>query len=762
MTNFRMILYDFIVKWALVVMGVLASVSSLASPGQLTYQGRIVRSDGTPLESSNVSFIFQITNPSGSCIIYQELITGYSMVNSSGVFDVAIGTGSIQYPLGGTVGVLDVFDNTKIFTCGSCSLVAGTYVCADGSSTYTASTGDIRKLRVSFYDGSGWQTISPDNVIRSVPFAGYSLSAQKLGAYSSSDFLIKAGLPTCTAGTFLTWDGSSLSCSAGSGTGGGTVTAVSSANSYLSVANGTSTPALTVNVGQTANTVAAGNDSRIVNAIQSSATVSGGLSGTLLSPTVSKIQGVSVSGTAPSSTGQVLRWNGASWTPNFVSMFDLRSTITGAQAFGGVGCTAGQTLTWTAATDNLSCTNIAISSSQITYSSQTANTFLAAPNGSAGSPTFRAITSADLPSGTLSGSGTSGYVPYYSSSTALGNSSLYYDGTNVGIGTTNPARLLHVNGPIRVTASALPGTPATGDVAVDSGDSNKLKWYDGSGWQAAGNGITGAVNLSSASYTVTASDNGKAFYYSNNASGVINLPALSSVSNGFSITIHRQVSQSLTITPNGSDKFPAGISSIEMQGKNLQSATIMKLGSLWALTNQTDDCTVGKDCWTADSSSGMTQIYAGTYKGHQYFTTPGGCTDSSTPTCAGGTDSVMKAWANNSGTTANGIDAIATDDMEYGAAQSAALAANYTDTDAAKFCENMVYAGYSDWYLPAKEELVFITENKATLGGFSYTGAYWASTEAGTGTAWYRTLGFGTSNYYTKTTAYYVRCVRRF
>jgi hypothetical protein len=59
-------------------------------------------------------------------------------------------------------------------------------------------------------------------------------------------------------------------------------------------------------------------------------------------------------------------------------------------------------------------------------------------------------------------------------------------GGNVGIGTTSPGRLLHVNGPMRVTASALPGTPATGDIAVDSGDANKLKWYDGSGWQAAG------------------------------------------------------------------------------------------------------------------------------------------------------------------------------------------------------------------------------------------------------------------------------------
>ncbi|MFN9069086.1 MAG: beta strand repeat-containing protein, partial [Bdellovibrionales bacterium] len=63
---------------------------------------------------------------------------------------------------------------------------------------------------------------------------------------------------------------------------------------------------------------------------------------------------------------------------------------------------------------------------------------------------------------------------------------------NVGIGTTTPTQLLHVNGPMRLTASALPGTPAAGDIAVDSGDANKLKYYDGSAWQTAG-GTSGSL-----------------------------------------------------------------------------------------------------------------------------------------------------------------------------------------------------------------------------------------------------------------------------
>ncbi|MFN8846847.1 MAG: hypothetical protein ACK5W9_08355, partial [Bdellovibrionales bacterium] len=57
---------------------------------------------------------------------------------------------------------------------------------------------------------------------------------------------------------------------------------------------------------------------------------------------------------------------------------------------------------------------------------------------------------------------------------------------SVGIGTTAPTRPLHVNGPIRLTATAIPTTALIGDIIVDSGDSNKLKFYDGSTWQTAG------------------------------------------------------------------------------------------------------------------------------------------------------------------------------------------------------------------------------------------------------------------------------------
>ncbi|WP_413943142.1 beta strand repeat-containing protein [Bdellovibrio sp. HCB-162] len=197
-----------------------------ASPASLTYQGRILKTDGTPLEYANVSFLFQILDPSGDCLIYQEQVNNVNMAKSKGVFDVAIGKGSMQFPTGGGFTILDAFNNSKIFTCGTCSVAGGSYTCTDGATTYTSVMGDERKLRVSFYDGASWKTISTDNSIRSVPFSAFAQSAQKLGDNVPSDFLTKVGLPNCGANTFLSWNSATgtMTCAGVSGASGGTVT----------------------------------------------------------------------------------------------------------------------------------------------------------------------------------------------------------------------------------------------------------------------------------------------------------------------------------------------------------------------------------------------------------------------------------------------------------------------------------------------------------------------------------------------------------
>jgi Chaperone of endosialidase len=57
-----------------------------------------------------------------------------------------------------------------------------------------------------------------------------------------------------------------------------------------------------------------------------------------------------------------------------------------------------------------------------------------------------------LPFATVAGSGTTNYIPIWTSSTALGNSKLYQTGGDVGIGTTHPGSVLDVTGRINTTA----------------------------------------------------------------------------------------------------------------------------------------------------------------------------------------------------------------------------------------------------------------------------------------------------------------------
>lgn len=324
------------------------SLSAWAAPNALTFQGRIVGDSGAPLQYNNVSFIFQITDPAGACVIYEEQVNGYNMANSGGVFDVPIGSGAVAFPTGGSFYVLDAFNNSRAsFDC-------------KGGATYAPAVSDHRRMRVQFHDGTGWKLISPDSVIRSVPFAGYAESAQKLGTNVASDFLLKSILPVCSSGTFLNWTGSGFTCAGVSGASGGTVTDVTSTNNYLSIVNGTSTPALTINVGTVANTLAAGNDSRIVNALQAGASAGGDLSGSYPNPSVGKIRGTSVANAVPT-TGQVLKYDGANWTPMSLATSDISgiSSYLTQSAFNSyvssASCGVSQTMYWNSVSGNFQC-----------------------------------------------------------------------------------------------------------------------------------------------------------------------------------------------------------------------------------------------------------------------------------------------------------------------------------------------------------------------------------------------------------------------
>ncbi|MEW5923036.1 MAG: hypothetical protein AB1746_03525 [Candidatus Zixiibacteriota bacterium] len=70
-------------------------------------------------------------------------------------------------------------------------------------------------------------------------------------------------------------------------------------------------------------------------------------------------------------------------------------------------------------------------------------------------------------------------------STMIGPDKSYFKGGNVGIGTENPQRSLHVTGVMRLEPTTVPPTdPMPGDMYIDASDGNRLKIFDGTVWQS--------------------------------------------------------------------------------------------------------------------------------------------------------------------------------------------------------------------------------------------------------------------------------------
>lgn len=70
--------------------------------------------------------------------------------------------------------------------------------------------------------------------------------------------------------------------------------------------------------------------------------------------------------------------------------------------------------------------------------------------------------------------------------------------------------------------------------------------------------------------------------------------------------------------------------------------------------------------------------------------------------------------------------------------------------------------GYTDWFLPSKDELNKLRENKLTIGGFANM-YYWSSTEFGGGTfAWGQDFGIYLPRELNVFNTHYVRAIRAF
>ena len=111
--------------------------------------------------------------------------------------------------------------------------------------------------------------------------------------------------------------------------------------------------------------------------------------------------------------------------------------------------------------------------------------------------------------------------------------------------------------------------------------------------------------------------------------------------------------------------------------------------------------------------------------------------------------------------TAIGTGAQNTIDIEAGC--------SYAGT-AADICANLVLSGYTDWFLPSKDELNLMYQNigqgnalgLGNVGGFDNNNRYRSSSEFDDLSAWTQIFGNGFQDYNYKSAPYYVRAVRAF
>ncbi len=217
----------------------LLSLSAFAINGRTTYQAKIYKPDGLPLEAVSVNFRFTVLDPSSSCVLYIEDYAAVNMIGSGGLTSFSLGMGARAYPVSGPVTFASVFDNS-----------IPSFVC-QAPGVYNPISTDNRKIVMQFNEGNGWQTL-PAMAINSVPYAMYSAkaqNAQSLNGKADTSFVEYSTLAAlnCQANEAIKFNGVSFGCIA-VGVGSSGISSVTTSGTVLSTTGTASAPVISINV----------------------------------------------------------------------------------------------------------------------------------------------------------------------------------------------------------------------------------------------------------------------------------------------------------------------------------------------------------------------------------------------------------------------------------------------------------------------------------------------------------------------------------
>ncbi|WP_409480252.1 tail fiber domain-containing protein [Pseudobdellovibrio sp. HCB154] len=432
-----------------------------ASPLRTTYQAKIIKPDGYPLQAASVNFRFTILDPSASCVLYVEDFAAINMTDSAGLISFSLGSGVRSFPTSGTASAFaNVFNNaTTSYSCQTPGI-------------YTPAANDNRKVVMQFQDTNGWQTL-PAMIINAVPYAMYawkSDNATLLNGKADSAFVQYSTIPTCAASQALQYNGASFQCITAGGGTSYTVTAndVTSALGYTPVDPSTLSTSYTPQASFTT--------------VTSTVSSLGGSVTTL----TSQVNSLGSSITALSSSLNTL-------TTSMNALASSVSSITSSQ-----WVTSGSSISYSSGNVGMGTAN-PLRKLHIQYSDNgfdegimlenqgTSGANLSLKNSSAGGHEYMLIST-----GSANSTG-AGYFGVYDGTTS-GYKFVVNPSGNIGIGTNNPVTKLEVSGGVRISMeSASCAVNFAGTLRYNSGS---VEFCNGTVWTALSAASSGSLQMS--------------------------------------------------------------------------------------------------------------------------------------------------------------------------------------------------------------------------------------------------------------------------